>query len=488
MGNHPTGGGRAFGTGVAEEVAGVAMLMKYFKRRIEYWQAVTDVNYLAWSKLLAAQIAEMEEGYRDALRLYEEALDHAAEHGFVFEEALGNYLLAGCFLRAGSKRPAKGALREAINLFLKFGAIGVARHIEEVYGSLLQGSTTGTTMADVGVQTDAELSTSLPYHAIEDDESQDYQALASAVETKGDKISKWQKGLPETDTAMGLPALHLLDLASILESSQVISSVLQVDQLLKTMCEIILQNCKGLATLAAIVIEDEHPSGWGIAASGNPEDGAQAHIPALPLGETALVADGVILYCTRFRERVFSPDLMEDQRFSNVSEAWTARSPAGKSVVAIPIIHGDHDKSLLGVLYLEGHPNVFTSRNLSVLQLLVNQIGISYANALTLKEVERISAINNSMVDVQKNALEKALAAESAANIAKAEALRSVKLAEEAAQAKSIFLANVSHELRTPLNGVIGNSELLLDTNLSKEQAEMADSIRVSADLLQNGS
>jgi len=45
--NHPTGGARAFGTGVAEEVAGVAMLMKYFKRRIEYWQAVTDVNYLA---------------------------------------------------------------------------------------------------------------------------------------------------------------------------------------------------------------------------------------------------------------------------------------------------------------------------------------------------------------------------------------------------------------------------------------------------------
>jgi CheY-like chemotaxis protein len=57
-------------------------------------------------------------------------------------------------------------------------------------------------------------------------------------------------------------------------------------------------------------------------------------------------------------------------------------------------------------------------------------------------------------------------------------------LAEEAAKAKSIFLANVSHELRTPLNGVIGNSELLRDSDLTKDQAEMADSIRVSADLL----
>jgi signal transduction histidine kinase/CheY-like chemotaxis protein len=274
----------------------------------------------------------------------------------------------------------------------------------------------------------------------------------------------------------------MLDLTSILESSQVISSVLQVDQLLKTMCEIILQNCGGLATSAAIVVKEDDPVGWSIAASGNPENGAVAHIPGLPLGETALVASGVILYCTRFRETVFLPDLIHDERFSNVSEAWSVRHPIGKAVIAIPISHGA--KPLLGVLYLEGEPNAFTDRNLTVLQLLVNQIGISYSNALTLKEVEKVSAFNNSMVDVQKKALAKALEAEKQANIAKAEALRNVKLAEEAAKAKSIFLANVSHELRTPLNGVIGNSELLRDSELRKDQVEMADSIRVSADLL----
>lgn len=478
---YPQGGGETF----KEEVAGVAMLMKYFRRRIEYWEAVNDVNYKAWERLIAAQIKEMEGEHAGALVLYEEALDHAAVNGFVFEEALGNYLLAGFFLRAGSRRPAKAALREAIVLYKKWGAVGVAKHIEDEHDALLRESATVGTTVDVAVQADfAEHLPPLQYQIIEDNESEEYQTLASMVETKGDKIGKWQKELAEPDPGLGLPALHLLDLASILESSQVISSVLQVDQLLKTMCEIILQNCKGLASLVVIIIEDENPNGWGIAASGDSEDGAKAHIPPVPIGETALVAEGVILYCTRFRETVFSPDLIQDQRFSNVSEAWAARNPAGKSVVAIPIRHGDHDKSLLGVLYLEGQPNAFTSRNLSVLQLLVNQIGISYSNALTLKEVERISAINNSMVDLQKNALAKALAAENAANLAKAEALHNVKLAEEAAQAKSIFLANVSHELRTPLNGVIGNSELLLDSNLRKDQAEMADAIRVSADLL----
>ncbi|QSZ29640.1 hypothetical protein DSL72_004156 [Monilinia vaccinii-corymbosi] len=458
--------------------------VSYFKKKIEDWQVVSDVNYLAWSKLLAAQVSEMVNDHGGALRHYEEALDHASSHDFIFEEALGHFLLAGFLLRAGSRRPAKAALLEAITLYRNFGAGGVVKHIETEYSLLLQGPTRTLRYVETGTQTDfAGDSTSAPYQTLEGDENDEQQrAHTSITQTKGDRIGAWQGGAARPDAGSGLPALDMLDLTSILESSQVISSVLQIDDLLKTMCEIILQNCGGLASLAAIVVEEDDPVGWSIAASGSPEQGAVAHIPGVPLSETALVAEGVILYCTRFRETVFLPDLINDERFSNVNPSWSARNPLGKSVIAIPICHGI--KPLLGVLYLEGQPNAFTDRNLTVLQLLVNQIGISYSNALTLKEVEKVSAFNNSMVDVQRRALAKALEAETNANLAKAEALRNVKLAEEAAKAKSIFLANVSHELRTPLNGVIGNSELLRDSDLRKEQAEMADSIRVSADLL----
>jgi signal transduction histidine kinase/predicted ATPase/serine/threonine protein kinase len=470
-----------------------------YRQKLQDVSLVNNVNYKAQLLLIHAEVSDVIGDSQQALIAYEEALDHCQEHEFVLTEALVLELYAKAMIRLGSKRLAKRLLSECQMAYRRVSVYGKVRHIDETYQDLLaKRSNLGT--VDAICQTDIIDTGNTPFKL---QQYEDEATRGLGIETTADRTQAWvrpgkggtaspplsgptqsvntadQSGNIHQDfSAMGL---DMIDLASILESSQLISSELQIDKLMGKMAEIITEI--SAADLVGIVIKDERRE-WSVCAIGTP-DGTSTYPDGIDMNTADVdkqLALQVTVYVLRFRETVFVHNLLEDDRFSGVSRSYLEKNPGGKAVISLPIIHGSDE--LLGAIYVEGPPNKFTERNLTVLRLLVNQISISLANALVLKKVEKVSAENMAMITAQRKALTRAREAELKAKDAEAEAIRNMHLKEEAAKAKSMFLANVSHELRTPLNGVIGMSELLKGTSLTVKQAEYADSIRICADTL----
>ena len=396
--------------------------VREYKARIVQWQGDCNANYLMWSLLIEAGLTEVEGHYGEAIQAYEAACDHNELNDLLLEQAIAFELLGEFYVRRGARRAARFTLQDARATYARIGASGKAEQMKTKYEWVLKTSTTVQTR-NQAIQTANSIGEiGNTQYRIEENERQETKHLGK--ETAGDRTQAWAS-TPDpvnNDGSQDISDLGLdvLDLQSILEFNQAISSELQIDRLLATMTGIILESAGAQADFAAVVIQGD--SGWCIAASGTADGISTEPLPVTEIqNETQ---KQVLLYTMRFKEVVFVHNLAEDDRFLKNSGA----------VISIPIIQG---KDLLGVLYMEGQNKSFTDRNLAVLQLFVNQVGISISNALLFKRIAKVSAANQSMIGQQKLALGKAREAELKAKVAEAEAMENVRLKEEAAKAKS---------------------------------------------------
>ncbi|KAI8138424.1 hypothetical protein BJV82DRAFT_631487 [Fennellomyces sp. T-0311] len=430
---------------------------------VHEWAVHSSINYAMYWTLIEAELAAFGDtpDILRAGRLYEQAIKQAREGSWYLELCVIHEYAGAFYERVGFFNIAYGFIKKAVDMYLSHGSYGKARHLSSKFGSLLsEYSDNKAEIHEAGVQTDP-----LPYHGTPPPATWSTSSLEEPIahsnDVAGINAPYTCESIPPTTAEQTLMTLDIVDMASILKSSQVMSSEVKFDELLTSMMNIILENSG--AECGAIIVKDGK---YGLCAYGSQSaDSVVTYDPPKPLSKTDhLVSSKIVNHTIHTRESIFIPNVKEDTRFA--VGPWFDRT-GDKSVICMPIIH---KCTIVGCLLIEGTPGIFTQRHITVLSLLCQQMGISITNAFLFKSVQRVTMANMRMIEMQKQALE--------------EARRSKEAADRATRLREIFLANMSHEIRTPFSGFYGMISLLAETKLDSEQYDLVKTAKESCEML----
>ncbi|KAI8090060.1 uncharacterized protein BX664DRAFT_281490 [Halteromyces radiatus] len=435
-------------------------LIMQYRKKLEEWAMHSKINLQMFVTMIDAELSSLsEKDIRITEQLYDQAIDEAKAGNWLIETNVMYEFAGEYYMRNGSRHVAALLLEKAITGYRHQGCYGkanqLAQTMKNVFGtrndnpsnsSYTNGDERTMMAKSIQVQTEPlSSSSSLPNR----DSVSDFSLAEQFLHTD---ISN-QEATPEET----LLALDVVDLASILKSSQVISSEMNFELLMKQMLQIILENSG--AESGVIIIKEN--SSFLIMGTGSQTEGCRILKKPKALSEEA---DSVVTRVTRYaihaQESLLISDIQQDSRFSDCETS-------AKSVICTPITH---KSAIVGCIYIEGGVGSLTFRHEVVLRLLSQQVGISVTNALLFKSIQKVTYANVKMIENQKAALEEARKSKEAA-------LRAMKL-------KADFLANMSHELRTPFSGFYGMISLLSETSLDGEQLDIVHTAKESCEML----
>ncbi|KAI9260813.1 hypothetical protein BY458DRAFT_557511 [Sporodiniella umbellata] len=415
------------------------------------WVDHSSVNFKMWHTLVQAEVSSLGKNNSETMDLYEKAIDESREGGWFLELCICHELAGSFYARLGLKNIANGIIKKAIKLYISHGSYGKVNHLSNKFSELIGNlDDVRTDTQDAGVQTD-------PFPFLGPQNSWSTSSLGPNVVINEPVTSEV---IPPVTTEQTLMTLDILDLESILKSSQVISSEVKFDLLLKAMMTIILEN-SGAECGAIMVKEDK----YGIYAYGSQEEGSITFEPPRPISEKdSLICSRIVNHTINTNESLFIHNIDQDTRFA--LGPWYENT-RNKSVICMPIVY---KATMVGCLFIEGPAGIFTQRHITVLSLLCQQMGISISNAFLFKSVQRVTMANMRMIEMQKKALE--------------DSRKSKEAAVRATRLREIFLANMSHEIRTPFSGFYGMISLLADTQLDNEQMDLVKTAKESCEIL----
>jgi PAS domain S-box-containing protein len=306
-------------------------------RRLEVWTASCPENFENRAMLVGAEIARIEGRVLDAEHLYEQAIRSAHVNGFVQNEALSHELAARFYASRGFDQFADLYLRNARYGYLRWGADGKVRQLDELYPQLQE-----------------------------------------------------KEAAPAPTGTIGAPVEHL-DLATVLRVSQAVSGEIVLETLVDTLMRTAIEQAgaeRGLLILqrgAEQRIEAEATTGG---------DTVVVQLRDQPVTGAALPAS-VLHYVVRTRESVILDDAAAPSAFSSDSYL---RERGARSILCLPLIT---QGKLIGMLYLENSltSRVFAPARSAVLKLLASQAATALESAHLYRDLEQREAKIRRLVD-----------------------------------------------------------------------------------------
>jgi predicted ATPase/signal transduction histidine kinase/GAF domain-containing protein len=312
--------------GQAQHVEAVAAHHK----QLAHWAKNCPENFGSCAALVGAEIARLEGRELDAERLYEESIRLAREHGFIQNEGVANEFAARFYANRGFETIANTYLGDARHCYLRWGAEGKVRQLDQCHPRLRGHSTLPTPTATFGA------------------------------------------------------SVERLDFGTMLKALQALSSEIVLGTLIETLMRIAVEHAGAERGILILLRNGESQ----IAAEATTSRGKvgvtfrQEAVSRFDLPESALH------YVIRTRESVILDDASIGNLFSDDDYVQQCHP---KSVLCLPILK---QAKLVGALYLENNltPRAFTPERITVLEFLASQAAISLENAGLYSNLQRSEA------------------------------------------------------------------------------------------------
>lgn len=306
-------------------------------RQLQVWAENGPDNFENRAALVGAEIARLEGRDVNAMRLYEKAIYSARANGFIHNEALAYELAASFYSARGFEEFAHIYLRNARERYMRWGADGKVRQLDEKH----------------------------PYLK----EIQPVHSSTGTIET---------------------PVEHL-DLATVLRVSEAVSGEIVLEKLIDTLLRVAIEHA---GAERGLLIQ---PLGTELRIRAEAmTDGASVTIDLRdsPISQADLPVS-LILYVARTQENVILDDAWTRGAFSG--DAYIQRKQA-RSVLCLPLIKQGKSVALL---YLENNlaPHVFTPARMAVLNFLTSEAATSLDNARLYQDVQERESRIRRLVD-----------------------------------------------------------------------------------------